>query len=67
MFVDNKHRLNVPCSTTMDDKEFLEHVHDFYNLIRAERSIMEVLGVMTLARIEIIKVNCKQPGAHENR
>jgi hypothetical protein len=63
MFVDNKHRLDVPCSATMDDKDFLEHVRDFYHLIRAEKGIMEVLGAMTLARIEVIKVETWKLGS----
>lgn len=40
----------------MNDKEFLEHMKDFYNLIRADRGILEVLGVMALARIEVVQV-----------
>lgn len=66
MFVDNKHRLDVPCSATMDDKEFLEHVHDFYNLIRAEGGIMEILSAMVLARIEVIKVALKDQSVQGN-
>jgi hypothetical protein len=66
MFVDNKHRLDVPCSTTMDDTEFLEHVHDFYNLLRAEGGIMEALGAMALARIEVIKVRLKNQTVRGN-
>lgn len=56
MFVNNRQRLEVACSTTMNDKELLEHMRDFYNLIRAGRGILEVLGVMALARIEVVEV-----------
>lgn len=56
MFTDNGYRLEVPCSITMDDEQFIRHLYGFHYLIKAEGGI-EALSAKTLDRIEVIKVS----------
>ena len=56
LFMDNVHRLAVPCSSEAEDKDLMTHLHDFYNLIKARSGLFEFLGVKSSQRIDIVEV-----------
>jgi hypothetical protein len=57
MFMDNGHRLAVPCSSKADDKELMQRLHIFYDLIRTGGGIFEFFGTKSSQRIDIVKVS----------
>lgn len=57
LLVDNGQPLLVPCSTTMNDKTLLGHLHTFYDLVRARGGLFELLGAKSILRIEIVAVS----------
>lgn len=56
IFIDNDHRLAIPCSGTMDDKALVRHIRVFYNLARARVGIFEFFGAKSTLRIDVVKV-----------
>lgn len=56
LFIDNGARLAIPCSLSMDDRELLQHVRVFYNLLRAQGGLFEFLGTKSSLRVDIVTV-----------
>ncbi|KAF2240301.1 hypothetical protein BU26DRAFT_238123 [Trematosphaeria pertusa] len=56
IFIDNDHRLAIPCSGTMDDKALVRHIRVFYNLARARVGIFEFFGAKSTLRIDVVKL-----------
>jgi hypothetical protein len=56
IFVDNGHRLVVPCSTTEDDRTLMTRLRTFHGLIQTESGIFELCGAKSTQRIDIVKV-----------
>ncbi|KAJ4291736.1 hypothetical protein N0V90_009631 [Kalmusia sp. IMI 367209] len=56
MFVDNGYQLKVPCSQAAEDKELVKRLRMFYELTLAARSMIQVFGFKTSARIDIVKI-----------
>ncbi|CAO2652310.1 Nn.00g005930.m01.CDS01 [Neocucurbitaria sp. VM-36] len=56
LFVDNAHRLAVPCSGGWDDKELIKHVQLFYSLVRTRGGLFEFLGAKDSHRIDVVEL-----------
>ncbi|KAF2106527.1 hypothetical protein BDV96DRAFT_694039 [Lophiotrema nucula] len=56
MFVDNDHRLVIPCSSGADDKQLLKQLRCFYELALARGGITMFLGLRASKNIEIVKI-----------
>jgi hypothetical protein len=57
MFMDNGHRLAIPCSSLTDDKALMKHLHIFYDLVRTGGGIFEFFGTRSSQRIDIVEVS----------
>ncbi|KAF2727662.1 hypothetical protein EJ04DRAFT_132631 [Polyplosphaeria fusca] len=56
LFVENGHRIAIPCSSTADDKDLVRHLRTFYDLILANGGLSEFLGLKSSTRIDIVEI-----------
>ncbi|EDU43797.1 predicted protein [Pyrenophora tritici-repentis Pt-1C-BFP] len=56
LFIDNGERVLVPCSSTAEDKDILEHLRIFYNLTHSSGGIFELFGAKSSQRIDIVEL-----------
>ena len=57
MSKDNGSTLEIPCRWNMSDQEFIEHIRNFYYLLRIEMGFFECLSLKDLIFIEIVEVS----------
>jgi hypothetical protein len=57
MFFNNGDKMEIPCLWSMDDSKLINHIGRFYYLRKAEKGIIEALGMKVLQFIEIVRVS----------
>jgi hypothetical protein len=56
LFMDNGHRIAVPCSSDAEDRELVRHLRIFYDLSLANGGLAKFLGLKSCTRIDIVEV-----------
>jgi hypothetical protein len=57
IFMNNGRPFVVPCSSTAEDEDLLEHMRIFYDLQRIRYGLFELIGAKSVQRIDVAKVS----------